>query len=143
MSRKIGVTLMPLVLTLAAVAGAHHSIAAFDRDHPATLEGTVRQFKYTNPHTWLSLLVADGNGGERQWDLEGGSVNMAAMLGVTRNTFRHGQKVKLLIAPRKDGADGGEWLRPLEIDGKAFVAPAAKVPEVTPRSPTYKDLIRK
>jgi Family of unknown function (DUF6152) len=101
-------------------AVAHHSVAAFDRANPATLSGTVKLFKYTNPHTWIYLMVPDGKGGESQWDLEGGAVNMVVRQGWTKNTVKPGMKVKLLIAPRKDGADGGEWLRLLEIDGKAF-----------------------
>jgi hypothetical protein len=114
-----------MAMAFAAAVSAHHSVAAFDREKPATLSGTVRQFKYTNPHTWIYLMVPDGNGGERQWDLEGGSVNMVVRQGWTKNTVKPGQKVKLLIAPRKDGADGGEWLRLLEIDGKQFVSPAS------------------
>jgi hypothetical protein len=109
-----------LAAVIGAAVSAHHSVAAFDRANPATLTGTVKQFKYTNPHTWIYLMVPDGNGGERQWDLEGGAVNMVVRQGWTKNTVKPGMKIKLLIAPRKDGADGGEWLRLLEIDGKAF-----------------------
>lgn len=141
-SKPLQTCLLASLVALAAAASAHHSVAAYDRDNPATLSGTVRQFRYTNPHTRLLLMVPDGHGGERQWDLEGGSVNMAASLGVTRSTFKHGQKVKLLIAPRKDGTDGGEWLRLLEIEGKEFVAPPVKPPGVTPRDSYYKDLIK-
>lgn len=110
------------LLMAATVTGvqAHHSVAAFDRANPATLGGTVKEFKYTNPHTWIYLMVPDGNGGERQWDLEGGAVNMVVRQGWTNKTLTPGMKVKLLIAPRKDGKDGGEWLRLLEINGKPF-----------------------
>jgi hypothetical protein len=65
-------------------------------------------------------MVPDGKGGESQWDLEGGSVNMVVRQGWTNKTLQPGMKVKLLIAPRKDGANGGEWLRLLEIDGQPF-----------------------
>jgi hypothetical protein len=115
-----------LIALLGATAHAHHSVAAFDRANPATLAGTVKDFKYTNPHTWIYLMVPDGNGGERRWDLEGGSVNMVVRQGWTNKTVVPGMKVKLLIAPRKDGADGGEWLRLLEINGKPFTTAGAK-----------------
>jgi hypothetical protein len=118
----IAATLLAALIAGAAIA--HHSVAAFDRANPATLSGTVKQFKYTNPHTWIYLMVPDGNGGERQWDLEGGAVNMVVRQGWTKHTVKPGVKVKLLIAPRKDGADGGEWLRLLEIDGKPFTVGA-------------------
>lgn len=109
-----------LLMAVATGAQAHHSVAAFDRTHPATLSGTVKDFRFTNPHTWIYLLVPDDHGGEHQWDLEGGTVNMAVRQGWTSKTLQPGMKVKLLIAPRKDGSDGGEWLRLLEIDGKPF-----------------------
>lgn len=99
---------------------AHHSIAPYDRAHPVSLSGTVKEFKFTNPHTWIYLLVPDGNGGERQWDLEGGARNAVVRQGWTNQTLEPGMKVKLLIAPRKDGQDGGEWLRLVEINGKPF-----------------------
>jgi hypothetical protein len=78
----------------------------------------VKEFKYTNPHTWIYLMVPDGKGGEQEWDLEGGSVNMVVRQGWTKNTLKAGMKVKLRIAPRKDGAPGGEWLSVIEVDGK-------------------------
>ena len=113
---------------LGTQAQGHHSVAAFDRLNPATLSGTVKEFKYTNPHTWIYLMVPDGKGGERQWDLEGGAVNMVVRQGWTSKTLTPGMKVKLLIAPRKDGADGGEWLRLLEINGQPFSSTAAVQP---------------
>lgn len=105
---------------LSASVDAHHSVAAFDRQNPATLGGTVKEMKWTNPHTWLYLMVPDGKGGQEEWDLEGGAVNMVVRQGWTKSTIQPGMKVKLLIAPRKDGQPGGEWLRLLEIDGKVF-----------------------
>lgn len=101
-----------------ARADAHHSTAAFDRENQATLSGTVKEFKYTNPHTWIYLMVPDGKGGEQQWDLEGATVNMIVRQGWTNKTLVPGMKVKLLIAPRKDGAPGGEWMRLLEVNGQ-------------------------
>jgi hypothetical protein len=109
-------------LALAAVAPAHHSVAAYDRAHPQTLTGTVQRFRFMNPHVRISLLVADGNGGERVWELEGGTLAAVMRDGVTAQSLRAGQKIKLLIAPRKDGADGGEWQRILEVDGRPFAA---------------------
>ena len=55
-----------MAVAFGGTVSAHHSVAAFDRANPATLSGTVKQFKYTNPHTWIYLMVPDGKGGERQ-----------------------------------------------------------------------------
>lgn len=110
-------------MSLSVPTHAHHSVAAFDRANPATLTGTIKEMKWTNPHTWIYLMVPDGKGGQEQWDLEGGAVNMVVRQGWTKNTIQPGMKVKLLIAPRKDGQAGGEWLRLLEINGQVFQSP--------------------
>ncbi|MGC3982601.1 MAG: DUF6152 family protein [Steroidobacteraceae bacterium] len=117
---KTSLVLMGVLLSggIVGTATAHHSVAAFDRANPVALSGTVKEFKYTNPHTWIYLMVPDGKGGEQQWDLEGGSVNMVVRQGWTKDTLKQGMKVKLRIAPRKDGAPGGEWLSVIEVDGK-------------------------
>ncbi|HTP40578.1 MAG TPA: DUF6152 family protein [Steroidobacteraceae bacterium] len=103
-----------------AVASAHHSVASFDRANPEAVSGVVKDFKWTNPHSWITLMVPDGKGGEEEWDLEGGSVNMLVRSGWTTKTLQPGMKVKLMVAPRKDGKIGGEWLRVLELDGQPF-----------------------
>ena len=104
-------------------ASAHHSIAAYDREHPVTVTGTLKQFRFTNPHTWLILMVADNNGVESEWDLVGNPGTVLVRQGWSRNTIRPGMKLTLLIAPRRDGAGHGEWVQLLEIDGQRFTAP--------------------
>ena len=50
------------ILGLALSAGAalaHHSYAMFDRSKELVLAGTVREFQWTNPHSWIKLEVAD------------------------------------------------------------------------------------
>lgn len=109
-----------LSLAACGAASAHHSVASFDRAHPATLTGVIRDFTWSNPHTWIELNVPDGKGGTDDWKLEGGAVNMLVRQGWNTQTLQPGMKVKLLIAPRKDGAVGGEWLRVLEINDAVF-----------------------
>jgi hypothetical protein len=109
-----------LAAVIAGSAQAHHSVAAYDYSKLMALTGTVKEFKYTNPHSWIYVIVPDGNGGEQEWDLEGGSVNMLLRKGWTKETIKPGMKVKLRVAPRKDGSVGGEWQTIIEIDGKPF-----------------------
>ena len=57
--------LRPLILTLTAicltatVASAHHSYAAYDRDHPVSIEGEISQVLYANPHVILTVRTTD------------------------------------------------------------------------------------
>lgn len=113
-----------LAISFVGVAAhAHHSVAAYDQSKTVSVSGTVKEFKYTNPHSWISVMVPDANGVEQQWDLEGMSVNMLVRKGWTRETIKPGMKIKVRIAPRKDGAPGGEWTAVLELDGKPYEMP--------------------
>jgi len=107
-----------LALSIGGTAQAHHSATQYDMANMVAMSGTVKEFRYTNPHTWISLMVPDGKGGEQQWDVEGPAVNMLVRKGWTSATLKAGMKIKLKVALRKDGAIGGEWEAVLEIDGK-------------------------
>ena len=48
--RKIVFIAAVLTFALSRTAFAHHSGAAYDMDHPQTLEGTVKTVNWTNPH---------------------------------------------------------------------------------------------
>lgn len=96
---------------------AHHSSTAFDTTARLTLTGTVKNFAWNNPHCWLAMMVPDGNGGEEEWDLEGGSVSILVRNGWHADSLRPGDKVKVLISPRKDKQPGGEFYTVLEKDG--------------------------
>jgi hypothetical protein len=91
----------------AAPALAHHSFAMFDNQKTMTLEGTVKEFQYTNPHSWVELLVKDDSGKDVQWDIEGGSPNSLARNGWKRTSLKPGDKAEVTIHPMKDGSNGG------------------------------------
>ena len=99
---------------------AHHSPAAFDRSQTIIVTGTVKKFAWANPHSWLYMQVPDGKGGDEQWTLEGGSVPVMARNGWTAKSIQTGQKVRVLVAPRKDGTNGGEFLSVTFADGKVL-----------------------
>lgn len=101
-----------------ATAFAHHSVAAFDRSNPIAVTGTIKQFIWANPHTWIYLQVPNDKGGVDEWDLEGSAVNGLAKAGWKPDTLKPGMKVRLKVSPRRDGKIGGEYTSVLEIDGK-------------------------
>lgn len=73
-----------------------------------TIEGTVQEFKYINPHAIL-ILKTTGPSGTTVWHLEGDPPATLARAGFNRNTFRPGDRVKLQIQKLKDGKPGGFW----------------------------------
>jgi Family of unknown function (DUF6152) len=99
-------TCVVLALSVSA-AVAHHSFAMFDSQKTITLEGTIKEFQWTNPHTWIQLLVRDAAGKEVEWSIEGGSVNGLARAGWKRTLLKAGDKATVVIHPLKDGNPGG------------------------------------
>ena len=61
------------VMMLAIPAFAHHSFAMFDATKTVTLEGKVKEFHWTNPHSWIFVMVPDAEGHPVEWAVELGS----------------------------------------------------------------------
>lgn len=99
---------------------AHHAGTPFDRAHAILATGTVKSFTWTNPHAWLYLAVPNGNGQDDEWQLEGPSVSVMVRNGWHAGSLQPGQKVKALVAPRRDGTKGGELLSVAFDDGKVL-----------------------
>ena len=95
---------------LAAPALAHHSFAMFDSDKTLTMTGTVKEFEWTNPHSWLRIMVEDQSGKTMQWALEMGSPAQQARVGWKADSVKVGDKVTVTIHPLKDGSRGGQFM---------------------------------
>jgi hypothetical protein len=108
---------------LAVPASAHHSFAMFDAAKTVTLDGTVKEFEWVNPHSWIRMMVADANGMERQWAIEMGSPAQNTQRGFTATTLKPGDKISVQIHPLKDGSRGGQFMGLTLADGKKLVNP--------------------
>ena len=58
-------------MLLASALSAHHSDAAYDVQHPITLQGTVSRFLWQNPHIRIDVDVRDASGAVVTWRVEG------------------------------------------------------------------------
>src|SRR5262245_50137809 len=106
----------PVVLNVAA--WAHHSGAGFSPDKVIELTGTVKEFQFTNPHTWIQVMV-DGPKGEKvEWSIEWGSPNQLGRQGVRPSTFPAGATVTMRLRPMLNGAPAGAFVGAKFADGK-------------------------
>jgi hypothetical protein len=109
-----------IVLGLVAPSLAHHSMNMFDDEHPITLEGTIVEFQWTNPHTWIQLDVLNEQAESVEWSIEAGSPNNLARRGWSRTTFQPGDKVVIVINPMKNGSPGGSFVSATLEDGRVL-----------------------
>lgn len=105
-----------VVCAMAIPAAAHHSFAMFDQTKVMTLEGTVRQFQWANPHAFIELDV-DTRGRTKRWAIELNSPNNLTRQGWRRSSLKPGERVTLRIAPLRNGNPGGLFLDLRKADG--------------------------
>lgn len=112
MSPKIALIAAGLTLVLVGMAAAHHSGAAYDLDHPKTMEGTVKTVNWTNPHITF-VVESDAKDGEpaSSWVFEVSSPGVLTRSGWTKRSLQPGDHAVFRYAPLRDGNPGGFLLK--------------------------------
>jgi hypothetical protein len=114
------------LLVLAGIAAAaapglaHHSGAMFEEKKTVTLEGVVKQFQYTNPHSWLIVDVKNKDGSTTTWGFEAEGPSTLARAGIRPSDFPAGTKLQITGRPMKDGRPAATWEHAVRVDGKRF-----------------------
>ncbi len=108
-----------LLLGLGGVALAHHSGAAYDTEHPQTLESTVKTVNWTNPHITF-VIEADAKDGKpaQTWIFEVSSPGVLTRSGWTKRSLQPGDHAIFHYAPLRDGSIGGFLMKVNLPDGK-------------------------
>ena len=117
---RSGVVLLTAALTMVPmILRAHHSGVMFDEKKEVTVEGVVKEFQYTNPHSWLLVdVVKDGM--TTTWGFEAEGPTTLMQMGVRRSDFLPGTKVTITGHPMKDGRPAAAWTKAVRADGKEF-----------------------
>ncbi len=115
----MGLAAAALVASATPSADAHHSMAMFDQTSEVVVEGTVRQFQWSNPHAYIQLVVEDEAGNPVEWSLELGSPVYLYARGWRPRTLRPGSEVRVRINPLRSGGPGGAVLDVTDMDGNA------------------------
>jgi hypothetical protein len=117
-SGRAGIAL--LLLASAGPANAHHSFAHFDRSKEVTMTGVVREVQWSNPHTWIQVIVTDDKGRKTEWGFECGSPNMMSRTGWKRTTLKMGDKVVVVGNPLKNGKPNASLVKITLPDGRVL-----------------------
>ena len=103
----------------AELALAHHSTSMYDRGSPVTIDAEVVEFRWVNPHSYLTVVEAGAApaADPRTWSVEMSSPGVLTRSGWTKRTFNPGDKIKLTLGPLRNGDPGGIFLRATLTDG--------------------------
>ena len=124
--KAMSLTAVALV-ALTAPAFAHHSFAMFDATKTVTLQGTVKEFEWTNPHSWLRVNVTDEKSGKPMlWALELSSPARLVTMGMKSDSVHPGDQVSVTFHPMKDGTRGGQFIQATLPGGKQVVRANAR-----------------
>jgi hypothetical protein len=108
------------LVLLAPPLHAHHSPAMFDGSRQLTLMGTVREFQWTNPHSYIQLVVKPDDGAEQEWSLEMGANVYLYNLGWRPSTVKPGDTLTVTVIPMRNGKPGGLLVQATTADGKSL-----------------------
>jgi hypothetical protein len=112
--------LMTVLLAYSSlVADAHHGVSQFD-DKEITLQGVVKEFQYTNPHSWLIVDVTNKDGSVTTWGFEAEGPGVLMRNGIHKSDFTPGTKLTITAHPLKNGQPAGSWIKAVRADGVEF-----------------------
>ena len=103
---KVLYAIVAALLLIAMHASAHHAFAAeYDQNKLVAVSGTVTEFKWTNPHTWLYVEEKDENGKVTSWGFEMGSPGGLKRRGWRETELKKGDQVSVDGYAAKDGGN--------------------------------------
>ena len=118
--RALAAVLAAMTIIAGATANAHHSATMFEQTKTITVEGVVKEFQYSNPHSWLLVDVKDKAGKVTTWGFEAEGPSTLQRAGIRRSEFPVGTKVTMTGRPMKDGTPAAIWVLAVRGDGKRF-----------------------
>jgi hypothetical protein len=104
-----------------------------------TINGTVTEFSWTNPHASFRVAVPNASGKLESWAIEMNSPNNLVHEGWKRSSIKAGDKVSVQINPLRDGRPGGRYIGITLSDGKHLGGPDGAAPAAgsKPDKPAY------
>ena len=125
-----GTTTFAVAVLAATSVSGHHSDAGIDMDSVITLEGTVTEYNWRNPHVYFTMDATDAGGEPVEWDVQMGATNTSIRKGWARDSLAAGDKVTVLLYPARNGRPYG-ILDSLTIEGGGELSGPLYRPEVT------------
>jgi hypothetical protein len=116
----LGCAFGAIVLLTTAPSFAHHSAVMFDDQKEITVTGKVKEFQYTNPHSWLLVDVKNDDGTVTTWGFEAEGPSTLTRAGIRKSDFAPGTEITISGHPMRDGRPAAAWTKAKRADGKEF-----------------------
>lgn len=113
------------IMSAATAAWSHHSPAMFDLQATGKVTGTVRAFQWTNPHSYIQLVVKDAKGREQEWSFEMAAPMYLYAHGWRPSTVKAGDTLTITYAPLRKGGSAGLAVEVIGADGKPLGSPSS------------------
>jgi hypothetical protein len=115
--RVFKTVLAAAAVALAPAVLAHHSNSFYQVDQIITLSGTVKEWRWMNPHTWLYMTVVGEDGKAQEWAVEGRAPGVLGRAGWDAASLKPGETVTVHASPAKNGDPVGIIARVTKADG--------------------------
>jgi hypothetical protein len=102
------------------VVEAHHAASMFEAEKETTVTGVVKEFQYTNPHSWLLVDVTNKDGSVTTWGFEAEGPGVLMRNGIRKSDFAAGTKLTITGHPMKNGQPAASWIKAVRGDGVEF-----------------------
>jgi hypothetical protein len=93
------------LLAFSAPALAHHSAAAYDTQQEVKVTGIITEYKFRNPHVYMTLQVKKADGSTAAMEVEAGAASVLGPLGFNKDSVAVGDVVTISGNPARNSAD--------------------------------------
>ena len=111
---------LPILLIFTSPVLAHHSEAGLDMNSVVELQGAVTEFRWRNPHVYITIDSTDEEGGQSEWKVQAFAIPLMSRMGWTRDSVAVGDYVYVDVHPARNGRPYGFLESIVKDDGSVL-----------------------
>jgi hypothetical protein len=119
-AKLIAITALALA-GIAPLSAGHHGTSTYDMTIDTELKGTVKEWTFGNPHSWLWLTVTESQQPAVEWSIESAPPNYLSQQGWSASTLKTGETLTALVSPLKGEPRRGILLEVKRASGETLV----------------------
>jgi len=110
-----------LFFILFLLVSPHHGTSQYEMDTEVSLTGTVKEWTFENPHSWLWLNVTAAKGNVEEWSIESAPPTYLSRQGWSAATLKAGEKITILMSPLRRETRRGILLEVKRSNGETLI----------------------